>query len=828
MRPGLAAAGVVLACLGACVGLAASGGRAAGWAVVTTALLASVAASLLLLAAPAVPRARLLPALAIAAWGALGAVTLPGAVLERISPRRELVERATPRGPDGIASWAARLDARGRDVSAALSDEATAAPDLSPRLGPLRAAPASYAPWATRRASLVLLAFLLLLVAASTASERVLMPACALAVALALVTAVNGAWQSRARPGLAFGLLERGPNVTQLPYGPFWSLNHAAALMALALPLAIAAALDASLRAWLRVACGVAAVTLALGLLDAGSRGALLAAGLGVAGLGAALLRLPGRRAAGGVVVALAAAAVVLAFTVFAPRVLGQTFSEATAMSGSNLERSRIYATELKMAASSPLLGTGLGAFRTAHAVLRAEGGGTVPLHGESDWLETLAEGGAPLALLWLALLAVVFAAPLRAMARGEASPLRIGVTLGALVTLAHAAVDFHLREPAVAIPAILFAAASAAWARPGGEADPPARGPWRALAIVASLACAGALAWHAASEIPRDRAMRAADRLVEDGRPEAAAARLRAAAERSPDDGDTWAALGWAEEMQAQRARPGAARNAHRRAAVEASVRAIEASPAAMGAARRCASMLLAAGADDAAADAVRLALVVAPGQATSHRVAGQLLLRHGPSDEAVAHLAFAFNALPGPSIVVEGRTLAPWMLAASGGDAPKAMRLLADDGRVAAFVGGLAAAGEREAVAACVRDLAAHPRQADAGTDGLASVLMLATPADAAPLARVLLPNLRSPVARLRAGIALQRAGATDEALPVLRAAIAAGANTVEGWLSLAEAELADGRRDAALAALRDGALRHPAAQALARRLEQLQATP
>ena len=126
----------------------------------------------------------------------------------------------------------------------------------------------------------------------------------------------------------------------------------------------------------------------------------------------------------------------------------------------------------LRLAASSPLLGHGLGAFHDAyprfkrgHGILRVE-------HAENDYLETLAETGALGLGLALAGLALVFVSAGRAPGP-EPSAVVHGVRQGAVAALAalavHSLVDFNLRIPSNAALAALVAAAAvaAAGARP-------------------------------------------------------------------------------------------------------------------------------------------------------------------------------------------------------------------------------------------------------------------------------------------------------------------------------------------------------------------------
>jgi hypothetical protein len=163
----------------------------------------------------------------------------------------------------------------------------------------------------------------------------------------------------------------------------------------------------------------------------------------------------------------------------------------------------------LRLAATSPLLGHGLGSFHDAyprfkrgHGILRVE-------HAENDYLETLAEsGGAGLAL---ALGGAVLLLAAAARRRGDAPDRTVrGIGTGALAALAalavHSAVDFNLRIPSNAALAALAgaAAAGAAGVRP------------RPLSRAGALAlAAAAVALLAAVLTQRDRPWLAARQEV-------------------------------------------------------------------------------------------------------------------------------------------------------------------------------------------------------------------------------------------------------------------------------------------------------------------------
>jgi O-antigen ligase len=268
---------------------------------------------------------------------------------------------------------------------------------------------------------------------------------------------------------------------TVSPFGPFVSKNHFAGWVAmgalLVAGLAIGLADGGRSRGgdWTTGARGggvvlslVAALAMALAGLASLSRGggAALAAG------GACLVALVAWRERGGragVVRSLALAGTLgLLLVALVP---GEAHGRLRSLSGASF-RLDTWRDSLRLAATSPVLGYGLGAFHDAyprfkrgHGVLRVE-------HSENDYVETLAEVGAGGLALALAGFVLLLASAARGIASGRDRTVR-GIAAGALAALSalavHSAVDFNLRIPSNAALAALAAAAAAgaAGARP-------------------------------------------------------------------------------------------------------------------------------------------------------------------------------------------------------------------------------------------------------------------------------------------------------------------------------------------------------------------------
>jgi len=112
------------------------------------------------------------------------------------------------------------------------------------------------------------------------------------------------------------------------------------------------------------------------------------------------------------------------------------------------------------------VLGTGLGTFESAFAPRRPPGVELRWTHAHSDWLEAAIEGGLPV-LCAVAGIALLVVRHLLRAARG-AVPAALAAALLALAI--HAAVDFPLRIPAVAVvAAVLVGAALSVEEEPAG-----------------------------------------------------------------------------------------------------------------------------------------------------------------------------------------------------------------------------------------------------------------------------------------------------------------------------------------------------------------------
>jgi O-antigen ligase len=207
----------------------------------------------------------------------------------------------------------------------------------------------------------------------------------------------------------------------------------------------------------------VAALAMALAGLASLSRGGAAALAAGTACLAALRLSRGGSpRRRSGLLPSLVLAAVL--GSILVALVPPEAHERLRTLSGASF-RLDTWRDSLRLAASSPVLGHGLGAFHDAyprfkrgHGIVRVE-------HAENDYLETLAETGLPGLALAVAGLALLLAAAGRGIATGPDRLVR-GIGMGAAAALVavavHSAVDFNLRIPSNAALAALVAAAAA------------------------------------------------------------------------------------------------------------------------------------------------------------------------------------------------------------------------------------------------------------------------------------------------------------------------------------------------------------------------------
>ncbi len=351
--------------------------------------------------------------------------------------------------------------------------EPVAAAVLGPGPHPISVFPAATARWLAFFPAIVGLALASL--PALRGRERLLsvaLPVIGSATLIALYAFVARLWFGN----LLFGRYES----LIRPFGPFVSKNHfsgyveMSALLAVGLATGLAAedrdgsglwSWIASPRANRVVAAWAAAAVLVFAVPVSLSRGGVVSLGVGL--LVFVLLRIASTAAAhrrslgavfGSTVLLACALAVVLPD---AARARIGTILQGGG-DGSSSYRLGLWRDTLRLAASSPLVGSGLGAYADAIPRFKTGAGDVRVEHAESDILEVAAETGLAGVSLAAAALALVFRVGWR---RVREDPHRLSRAmrtggLAALVALAvHSLFDFNLRIPSNALLAALLAA---------------------------------------------------------------------------------------------------------------------------------------------------------------------------------------------------------------------------------------------------------------------------------------------------------------------------------------------------------------------------------
>jgi O-antigen ligase len=358
---------------------------------------------------------------------------------------------------------------------------------------------------------------------------------------------------------------------TVAPFGPFVSKNHFAGYVELAALLAVGLAtglaeearrdrgrlswIESRRAKWVVLAWGTAFV-LVLSVLVSLSRGGVLAVSAGLVAF--VLLRLWARgssrlspRGMLATIALLALAAIAVASllpTEARDRVisLGAVTSEA---SGSY--RLAVWRDTRRLIASSPIVGSGFGAYADALRRFRTAAGEVDVEHAESDLLEAVAEGGALAALLIASLAGFVLLAGLRA-ARSEPQRLQRSVATGALAGVlalgVHSLFDFNLHLPS---NALLFAALAAVLlAYVPARAHPRGLAGLTRVAVLASLALALTTTWHSTRYDPEPlrRAGPLAATALRRGTLEGQA---RSHLSERPAEARAWMALAWLSQTE-------------------------------------------------------------------------------------------------------------------------------------------------------------------------------------------------------------------------------------------------------------------------------------
>jgi O-antigen ligase len=353
---------------------------------------------------------------------------------------------------------------------------------------------------------------------------------------------------------------------TVAPFGPFVSKNHFAGYVELAALLAVGLAtglasearkgpgflswIDSSRARHVVLAWGAAAV-LILAVPVSLSRGGVVSLTAGLLAFVALRLWARRERPLPQRMLLLAGSAVALLLAGLVAALPSEARLRMLTLAGITSEQSGSYRLgvwrdTLTLVASSPAVGSGLGAYEDAVRRFKTQAGHLAVEHAESDGLELLAESGLAGLLVVLAVLVLVLLCSLRVVS-GPSPPLTRALTAGAaaaLVALAvHSIFDFNLRIPsnallAAALPAAALAASATETAHPTWRRQLPA------VFVAATLALTPLTPWSVrrVSPGPLLRAANGEATLRRTGLEAALVFHVRA----RPADAPAWLALAW------------------------------------------------------------------------------------------------------------------------------------------------------------------------------------------------------------------------------------------------------------------------------------------
>jgi O-antigen ligase len=307
---------------------------------------------------------------------------------------------------------------------------------------------------------------------------------------------------------------------TVAPFGPYVSKNHFAGYVELAALLAVGLAtgladearhgpgtlswIESRRAKWIVLAWGAAAV-LVLAVPVSLSRGGVLSLTAGLATF--VLLRLWSRRGSPLTTrrLALGLTGLALATTLLLAVLPSESRARILTLTGITTEQSgayrlAIWKDTLRLAASSPWIGSGFGAYEDALPRFKTAAGQFRVQHAENDYLELLAEGGLVGTLVGGGVVLLLFRPPFQGP-RFEGHLLDRTLRAGGLAALVaiwiHSAFDFSLRIPSNALMAALIGAFFLAPLASERTSSQPTRPYFPPLTAGFTLLLAIATAWN-------------------------------------------------------------------------------------------------------------------------------------------------------------------------------------------------------------------------------------------------------------------------------------------------------------------------------------------
>jgi O-antigen ligase len=270
------------------------------------------------------------------------------------------------------------------------------------------------------------------------------------------------------------------PNTqTASPFGPFASHNHFAGYVEMLMPLPVAMAVARAARGEAMAFYLFAGAVMGLAIMASLSRGGMISlfaslVFLAVTGAGRGKSVDPGRERRGAMRALVSAAtrpswpvlvvfgAIAAGILLIGPRAIIDRMTGSAANETFFTSRGWIWQDTLLMIGANPLVGVGMGAYRTAYPIYSRSDGALAVSHAHNDYLQALSDCGILGGLIAAWFIVTLF----RAMARGARShdPLIRGLALGGgaglFALLVHSVFDFNLQIPSNALLFLLLAAA--------------------------------------------------------------------------------------------------------------------------------------------------------------------------------------------------------------------------------------------------------------------------------------------------------------------------------------------------------------------------------
>lgn len=245
-----------------------------------------------------------------------------------------------------------------------------------------------------------------------------------------------------------------------IPFGPYVNRNHFAALAELLIPIPLVPLILGKVRRERRFVIGLFALILIGALLLSASRGGLVGFGIELLFLvSVVLLQRAGSKhlLTGGIVLV---AALSLVSWLGVKQILSR-FSSLQTLEVRESKRASMRHGAWRIFLDHPVLGTGLGTFRTVYPPYETLYDGKIVDHAHNDYLETLAETGILGGVCCAWFVGVLLLAGLHSLQEPSisfASALRLAGLTGCCGVLVHSLVDFNLHIPANATLFFLMA----------------------------------------------------------------------------------------------------------------------------------------------------------------------------------------------------------------------------------------------------------------------------------------------------------------------------------------------------------------------------------